>query len=91
MLSAATAALLAGPAFATATCTTVTTTNPDCVTTSVTSALTTGSPWTSSTITTAVGTAKVGSIYIAVNQHRTIRHGGEGADDTGLTCASLTA
>jgi len=64
MLSVAAAALLAAPAYATATCSTVTTKNPDCVTTGVTTALTTGAPWTSSVITTAVGTPNVGSVYI---------------------------
>ena len=65
MLSAATAALLAGPAFATATCTTVTTTNPDCITTSTSTALTTGAADTGGALETAsIGTANVGDIYI---------------------------
>ena len=61
MLSAAVAALLAGPAYAT--CTSVSGTL-DCITTSTSTALTTGVPWTTTTVTTAVGNATVGSISI---------------------------
>ncbi len=61
MLSAAMAALLAGPAYAACTESTATL---HCVTTSTTTALTTGDPWTTSTVTTAVGTPNVGNIDI---------------------------
>ncbi len=61
MLSAATAALLAGPAYAT--CTSVSGTLL-CITSSTNTALTTGAPWTTSTVTTAVGTANVGDVSI---------------------------
>ncbi len=60
MLSAATAALLAGPAYAT--CTSSATL--DCITSSTSSALTTGPAWTTSIITTAVGKANVGDVSI---------------------------
>jgi hypothetical protein len=53
MLSVATAALLAGPAFADTT-----------IDTSTKTALTTGDPWTTSVVTTAVGTANAGNIII---------------------------
>lgn len=77
MLSAATAALLTGPAFAT-TCSTVTTTNPDCVTTGLTTALTTGAQWNTSAIK-GVGTAKVGDIYIESTGSVAIKTAGVGA------------
>lgn len=54
MLSVATAALLAGAAFADTT-----------VNTSTKTALTTGDPWTTAVVTTAVGTANAGNITIA--------------------------
>jgi hypothetical protein len=53
MLSVATAALLAGPAFA-----------DTAISTSTKTALTTGAAWTTPTITTAVGTANAGNITI---------------------------
>jgi len=53
MLSVATAALLAGPAFADTT-----------IDSSTKTALTTGDPWTTATVTTAVGTANAGNIII---------------------------
>jgi hypothetical protein len=74
LLSAATAALLAGPAYADATCTTVAdpNANPYCITTDTTTALTTGAAETGGALERAsIGDANKGSIYIVGSRSTT--------------------